>query len=98
MVGRDILSVTGLAHKLIDDLKPLAGMLSPEDRRIMERFFEAILQQRVAIAEATDLMPLEVALLILLIEERKQSRHEDNELYRQIQELERVVEELRTKK
>lgn len=94
-MGRDLLSVTGLAHKLIDDLRPLAEMLAPSDRRIVERFFDAILQERVAIAEATDLLPLEAALVILLVEEHKRNNHENNELYKQLQELRDEIERLK---
>jgi len=94
-MGRDILSVTGLAHKLIGDLKPLSEMLAPSDRRIVEGFFDAILQQRVAIATATDLLPLEGALVILLVEERKRNQHEITELYQQLQELRHEIERLK---
>ena len=91
-MGRNLLSTTGLSHKLIADLTPLYEMLSPNDRRIVQRFFETILQQRVAIAEATDLMPLEAAFVILLVEEHKERYREDNELYQQIQELRQELE------
>ena len=94
-MGRDILSVTGLAHKLIGDLKPLSEMLAPSDRRIVEGFFDAILQQRVAIATATDLLPVEAALVILLVEERKRNQHEITELYQQLQELRHEIERLK---
>lgn len=94
-MGRDLLSVTGLAHKLIGDLRPLAEMLAPSDRRIVEKFFDAILQERVAIAEATDLLPLEAALVILLVEEHKRNNHENVELYKQLQELRDEIERLK---
>ena len=96
-MGRNLLSTTGLSQKLIADLTPLSEMLSQNDRRIVQRFFETILQQRVAIAEATDLMPLEAALVLLLVEEYKQRYREDNELYQQIQELHRELEKLKAK-
>ena len=96
-MGRNLLSTTGLAQKIVSDLKPLSEMLPPNERRIVEHFFEAILQQRVAIANATDLLPLEAALVILLMEERKTNRHEQNELYRQLQEMKHEIEEIRTR-
>jgi hypothetical protein len=46
-MGRNTLSTTALAHKLIADLKPLSEMLPPNERRIVEKFFDVILQQRV---------------------------------------------------
>jgi hypothetical protein len=94
-MGRNTLSTTALAHKLIADLKPLSAMLPPNERRIVEKFFEVILQQRVAIAEATDLLPLEAALVILLAEERRRNNCGNDELYRQIQELRGEIERLK---
>jgi len=97
-MGRNTLSTTALAHKLIADLKPLSGMLPPNERRVVEKFFDIILQQRVAIAEATDLLPLEAALVVLLVEERRRNDSENEELYqklhRQIQELKGEIEML----
>jgi hypothetical protein len=94
-MGRNLLSTTGLAHKLIADLKPLSEMLSPGDRRVVEKFFEDILRQRVAIANATDLLPLESGLVIILVEEHQWNRREHNDLYRQIEELRHKIAELK---
>ncbi len=91
-MGRHILSTTALAHKLIADLKPLSEMLPPNERRIVEKFFDVILQQRVAISEATDLLPLEAALVVLLVEERRRNDFENEEIY---QELQRQIQELK---
>jgi hypothetical protein len=94
-MGRHLLSTTALAHKLIANLKPLSEMLPPNERRIVEKFFDIILQQRVAIAEATDLLPLEAALVILLAEERRRNNRENDEIYEQIQELRGEIERLK---
>jgi hypothetical protein len=83
-MGRNTLSTTALAHKLIADLKPLSEMLTPNDRRVVEKFFEIILQQRVAIANATDLLPLEAALVVLLVEERRRNDAEREALYQEL--------------
>ena len=91
-MGRNTLSTTALAHKLIADLRPLSEMLPPNERRIVEKFFDVILQQRVAISEATDLLPLEAALVVLLVEERRRNDFENEEIY---QELQRQIQELR---
>lgn len=93
-MGRNLLSTTALAHKLIAELKPLSEMLPPNERRIVERFFDTILQQRVAIAEATDLLPLEAALIILLADERRKNNLEIDEIYRQMQQLKDEIERL----
>jgi len=91
-MGRNTLSTTALAHKLIADLKPLSEMLSPNERRVVEKFFDIILQQRVAIAQATDLLPLEAALVVLLVEERRRNDAENQSLY---EELHRQIQDLR---
>ncbi len=94
-MGRNLPSTTGLVQKIIADLTPLSEMLSPSDRRLMEKFFDSILEQRVAIANATDLLPLEAALLILQLEERKRTNHEFNRLYEQLQRMQRELDELK---
>ncbi|MFT3892750.1 MAG: hypothetical protein QM730_14055 [Anaerolineales bacterium] len=97
-MGRNTLSTTALAHQLIAELKPLSEMLPPNERRIIEKFFDTILQQRVAIAEATDLMPLEAALVILLADERRRNNLENDEIYRQIQQMKDEIAMLRSEK
>jgi hypothetical protein len=97
-MGRHTLSTTALAHKLIAELKPLADVLPPNERRVVEKFFDTILQQRVAISEATDLLPIEAALVILLVEEHRRNDAQYARLYeelrRQIRELSGEVENL----
>jgi hypothetical protein len=96
-MGRNLLSTTALAHKLIAELKPLSEMLPPNERRIVEKFFDTILQQRVAIAEATDLLPLEAALVILLADERRRNNLENDEIYRQMQQMKDEIERLKSR-
>lgn len=81
------ITVTELAYKLIADLEPLMEMLSPSDQRIVKKFCDYILQQRVAIANVTDLLPLEVALFLIELEEHKNNHREFTELRKQLQEL-----------
>ena len=80
------LTVTELAYKLIADLEPLMEMLSPSDQRIVRRFCDYILQRRVPIANVTNLLPLEVALVLIQLEEHKHNHHEKTEVYNQIRE------------
>lgn len=89
------LTVTELAYKLIADLEPLMEMLSPSDQRIVRRFCDYILQQRVPIANVTNLLPLEVALVLIQLEEHKHNHHEITEVYNQIQELRGEIEKLK---
>lgn len=95
-MGRNTLSTTARAHQLIAELKPLSEMLPPNERRIVEKFCDTILQQRVAISEATDLLPLEAALIILLAEERRKTNLELDGVYRQLQQMKDEIERLRS--
>lgn len=95
-MGRNLLSTTALAHKLIAELKPLSEVLPPNERRIVEKFFDTILQQRVAIAEATDLLPLEAALIILLADERRKTNLELDEVYRELQRMRHEIERMKS--
>lgn len=93
--GSKNLSTTELAHKLIADLTPLMEMLSPSDQRIIKKFCDYILQQRVPIANTTNLLPLEIALVIIQLEEHKKNHHEITELYNQLQELRGEIKSLK---
>ena len=89
------LSATELAHKIIAELMPLADMLSPNDRRIIKRFCEYILQNRVSISNATSLLPLEAALVVVQVEEHENNNYQFSDLRNQLQELKREIEELK---
>ena len=91
------LSATELAHKIIAELMPLADMLSPNDRRIIKRFCEYILQNRVSISNATSLLPLEAALVVVQVEEHENNNYQFSDLRNQLQELKREIEELKLK-
>jgi len=90
------LSTTELAHKLIADLKPILEVIVPSDQRIIEKFCEYVLKQRVPIANATDLLPLEAALVLIQLEEHKKNNHEFTEIHNQLQELRREIERLKS--
>jgi hypothetical protein len=94
-MGRNLESTTQLVQDLVAQIKPLAELLAPMDRLILQRFTEHMLQQRVAIANATGLLPLEAALLVLLLEEHKHTNRLTNELYGWLQELDGRHNELR---
>jgi hypothetical protein len=89
------ITVTELAYQLNADLEPLMEMLSPSDQRIVNKFCDYILQQRVANANVTNLLPLEVALFLIQLEEHKHNHHEVTELHNQLQEIRGENTELR---
>src|SRR5260221_12482159 len=83
------ITVTELANQLNADLEPLMEMLSPSDQRIVKKFCDYILQQRVPNANVTNLLPLEVALFLIQLEQHKKNHHEFTELHNQLQEMRR---------
>jgi hypothetical protein len=91
-MGRNSLSATQLAHKVIASLKPLSEMLPPHSRRLMDRYFEYILKHRVVIHNLTDQLPILAALMLIQLERDQDHAHEFNELYKQIDELRREIE------
>jgi len=93
-MGRNSLSATQLADKIIASQMSLVEMLSPKYRRIMKRFSEYILKHRVVIHNATDHLPLVAAFMIIQLEEHERNNHEFNELYNQVEELKREIKRL----
>jgi hypothetical protein len=90
-MGRNSLSATQLAHKLIASLQPLSDMLPPGYRRIMDKYAGYLLKHRVVIHNATDHLPILAALIVIQLERDERLAHEFNELYRQIEELRREM-------
>jgi len=86
-MGRNFPSATQLVHEVIGELKPFSEMLPPHERWILNRFYEYALNNRAAIANAASLMPMEATLLIILLEERKQTNHAINELRAELEKL-----------
>jgi hypothetical protein len=83
-MGRNFPSATQMVHEMIGELKPLSEMLAPQDRWILNRFYEYALNNRTAIANAASLMPMEATLLIILLEERKRTNQAIHELQGEI--------------
>lgn len=90
-MGRTLPSTTQIAFDLIAELKPFYGALRISDQLVLDKFFEAILQHRAAISNAASLLPMEVMLLTVLLEERKRNNHNFIQLYSQIEELEKRI-------
>jgi len=80
-MGRTLPSATQLAFDLIAELKPFYGALRRSDQLILDEFFEAALQHRAAISNATNLLPIEVMPFAVLLEERKRNDRRFNELF-----------------
>lgn len=88
------LSPTALAHKLIGEIMNLADMLSPRQQRIIKEYCDQILQNRSAISDATNLLPLEAALMVIQVTERERNNHEISEIHKDFEALKHKLEEL----
>ncbi|MBE0574170.1 hypothetical protein IH575_04680 [Candidatus Dojkabacteria bacterium] len=90
------LTPTGLAHKLIHELKILGDLLSTTVQKIIiKKFYDYILEHRSSIAEATNLLPLEAALVVIQVREHEAFYHEISELHKRIDKLEWENKELK---
>ena len=90
-MGRNALSATQLAHKLIASLSPISDMLPPHYRRILHKYTEYIMKHGVAIHNATDHLPILTALIVIQLERDERQAREVNELHKQIEELRREL-------
>ena len=93
-MGHTLPSTTQIAFELIAELEPFYGALRRSDQLILDKFFEAVLQHRAAISNAANLLPMEVAPFVILLEERKSINQLRNELLGLIGELEEKVNQL----
>lgn len=91
------LSPTALVYKVVDELTALADYLSPDQQRIIKRFCDVLLNNRSAVADATNLLPLEAALVVIQVEEHANTNYEISELHKRLDELGREIQELRNR-
>jgi hypothetical protein len=94
-MGRTLPSVTSLVQQQIAELKPLADGLRRSDQLILNDLLDSVQQHRAAIANAASLLPLEVMLLLVQLEERKRGNRVHNELSTQIEKLRKEIEILK---
>lgn len=90
-MGRTLPSTTQLAFNLIAELKPFYGALRRSDQLILDKFFEAALQHRVALGNTAHLLPIEVMPFVILLEEHKKNSRIYSEIYSLIEEIEKKL-------
>jgi hypothetical protein len=93
-MGHTLPSTTQIVFDQITELRPLYDALRRSDQLVLDKFFEAILQHRAAIGNASNLLPLEIMPLVILLEERKRNNHIHDELHNQIEELRKQLHQL----
>jgi hypothetical protein len=93
-MGRTLPSTTQIVFRLIAELEPFYGALRRSNQLILDKFFEAILQHRVPIGNADNLLPMEVLPFVILLEERKRFDQLHAELLADIEELKNKADRL----
>src|SRR5689334_2346463 len=93
-MGRTIPSITQTVYMMIAQLKPLYGALPRSDQRILDQFFEDVLQQRVPIGHTASLLPMSVLPFVILLEERKRLDRVHAELKAYLEELDKTLDQL----
>ena len=86
-MGRNFPSATELVHQVIGELTHVGEMLPPQDRHILKQFADFALNHRAAIANATSFNPLEIMLLLVLLDEHKTLERINHELRTEIERL-----------
>ncbi len=86
-MGRNLPSASMLVYDLVTELIHVGEMLPPQDRYTLKQFADYALNNRAAIANAGSLQPLEVMLLLVLLEEHKRLEHINYELRIEIERL-----------
>ncbi len=72
---------------MIGELDHVGEMMPLTERHILKQFCEYALNNRAAIANAASLTPLEILMLLVLVDERKRSERMEYELRREIERL-----------
>ncbi len=86
-MGRNLPSASELVFQTIGELRHVGEMLPLQDRITLDRFAEFALNRRAAIAHAASLQPLEIMLLLLLLEQHKTLERINHELRTEIERL-----------
>ncbi len=93
-MGRSLPSVTLMLQNQAEEVKSLHDALRRTDQLILDSLLDEVQQHRAAIANASNLLPLESMFVLMLLEERKREERTHAELIQEIQELRHKVEEL----
>lgn len=86
-MGRNFASATELARQLVAELDEVGVVLPLVERQILKEFTEFTLNNRAAIANAASLNPLEIMLILVLVDEHKRMERMNYELRTEIERL-----------
>ena len=83
-MGRTLPPASQLIMQQINEIKPLYEALRRSDQLILDQIFEEINPHRAAIANAANLLPLELMLILAILEQHKKFSRTIDELYREL--------------
>jgi hypothetical protein len=86
-MGRNFPSTTELVRQMTAELTQAGNVLGPVERHIIQEWCEYALNHRAAIGNAASLHPVEMLLVMLLLEEHKKAERVEYELRRDIERL-----------
>lgn len=86
-MGRNFASATELIHQLNADLKNVGDMLPLVERHMLKEFADFALNNRAAIANAANLHPMEILVLLVLVEQQKQIQRIDYDIHKELERL-----------
>ena len=90
-MGRSLPPATQLVLQQIDEVRPIYEALRRSDQLILDAIFDEIQAHRAAIANAANLLPLEVMLVLSQLEQRKRFNRLYDELCNELEELQLEV-------
>jgi hypothetical protein len=97
-MGRTLPSATQIVLDELDELRSFYDALRRSDQLILDKFFEDVLQHRAAIANATNLLPIEVMPFVMLLEAYKKNDRAFGQLHAEMQGLARAIETFASKR
>ena len=86
-MGRSLPTASQLILNQLAELKPIYAALRRTDQLALDEIFALVQQHRPALANAANLLPLEVLLVLVLLEEHKRTTHLCEQLYGEIESL-----------
>jgi predicted NBD/HSP70 family sugar kinase len=91
-MGRSLPTASQLILSQLAELKPLYAALRRSDQLALDEIFGLVQQHRAALANAANLLPLEVLLVLVLLEEHKRATRICEKLYSELESLKRSLE------
>ena len=86
-MGRTIPAITQVIFEEVEEVRPLYEGLRRSDQLILDDIFDSVIQHKAALANTGALFPLEVMLILMLLEERKRMDKLHDELFQAVKKI-----------